>query len=117
MQTKVSSRDAAALLKQAGGSIKTLVEENRKLKKEAAVRERDVRVVKLARTMEEKGLQQELDLAEKVAVLRKAPNLEVTEEAVKLAAPQGQGFGDPSELAGTGEHPFVTFIHTGEDPR
>lgn len=114
---KISSRDAAALLKQAGAAITTLVDENRKLKKEAADRERDVRVVKLARTMEEKGLMEEHDLEEKVAHLRKVENLEVTEEAVKLAAPQGQGFGNVGEVEGAGEHPFVTFVQTGEDPR
>jgi len=114
---KVSSRDAAALLKQAGAAINTLVQENRKLKKEAADRERDVRVVKLAREMEEKGLASELDLEEKVAHLRKVENLDVTEQAVKLAAPQGRGFGDIGEVEGAGEHPFITFVQTGEDPR
>lgn len=114
---KVSSKDAAALLKQAEAAITTLVGENRKLKKEAADEAHNARVVKLARQMEEKGLAPELELVEKVAHLQKVDNLDVTEEVVKLAAPQGQGFGELSELAGTGEHPFVTYIQTGEDSR
>jgi len=114
---KISSKDAAALLKQAGAAITTLVNENRNLKKEAEDRVRDVRVVKLAREMEEKGLMGEHDLEEKVAHLRKVDDLNVTEQAVKLAAPQGQGFGAVGEVDGEGSHAFVTFIQTGEDPR
>lgn len=117
MQEKISSKDAAALLKQAGSAIRALVQENEQLKHKQAQAERDARVVKLARDMEEKGLGGESTLAEKVAHLRKVPNLDVTEQAVKLAAPQGNLLGDVGEAAGAGEHPFVTFINTGEDLR
>jgi hypothetical protein len=111
---KISSNDAAALLKQAGAAIRTLSKQNQELKDKLAAQERDARVVKIAREMEEKGLSPELDLTQKVAQLRKANNLDVTEEAVKLAAPQGVSLGDVSDTPGTGEHPFVTFIQTGE---
>jgi len=67
--------------------------------------------------MEEKGLADDLSLAEKVAHLRKAPDLNVTEQAVKLAAPQGNMFGDVGEVPSSGGHPFEVFISTGEDPR
>jgi len=116
---KISSKDASALLKQAGASIRNLVEENQGLKQKLANQERDRRVVKLAQEMDEKGLNEELSLAEKVAHLRKVPNLEVTEQAVKIAARQGQGFGGvggDDEPGGT-IHPFETFIETGEDVR
>jgi hypothetical protein len=113
---KISSRDAAALLKQAGATIRGLVAENQQLTEKLAQQERDTRVVKIARDMEAKGLSQELTLAEKVAHLRKAENLDVTEEAIKLAAPQTAGFGGLSEVPGTGgKHPFETFIESGED--
>jgi len=111
---KISSKDAAALLKQAGAAIRTLNAENQKLQEKLATQEKDARVVKIARDMEEKGLSPELDLTAKVAQLRKAENLDVTEEAVKLAAPQGLNLGDVSDTPGTGEHPFVTFIQTGD---
>lgn len=114
---KISSRDAAALLKQAGSAIRALVKENEQLKSKQAQSEHDARVVKLAREMEEKGLGGETTLAEKVAHLRRVPNLEVTEQAVKLAAPQGNLLGGVGEVGGAGEHPFVTFINTGEDFR
>lgn len=115
---KISSNDAATLLKQAGGAIRDLSAENQSLREKIARQERDARVVKLARDMEEKGLGEDLSLAEKVAHLRKAPDLDVTEQAVKLAAPQGNMFGDPSEVpSGGGGHPFEVFIATGEDNR
>jgi uncharacterized protein YacL len=111
---KVSSRDAAALLKQAGAAIRSLVKEKSQLQVKLAAQIRDQRVVKIAREMEEKGLSSEYNLAEKVAHLRKAPNLDVTEQAVKLAAPQGRAFGVVSEVPGNGQHAFESFILTGE---
>lgn len=117
MMQKISSKDASALLKQAGASIRHLVEENQSLKQKLASQERDRRVIKLAQEMEEKGLNNELTLAEKVAHLRKAPDLNVTEQAVKLASAQGHVLGDVTDEPGNGEHPFETFIATGEDVR
>jgi hypothetical protein len=115
---KISSQDASALLKQAGTSIRQLVEENQGLKQKLADQERDRRVVKLAQEMDEKGLNSELSLSEKVAHLRKVPNLEVTEQAVKLAAVQGNVLGDVDDSEpGNAVHPFETFIETGEDVR
>jgi hypothetical protein len=113
---KISSRDAAALLKQAGAAIRTLVKEKVELQEKLATQKRDQRIVKIAREMEQKGLSSELSLAEKVATLKKASNLEVTEQAVKLAAPQGRAFGVVSEVPGGGQHPFESFIMTGDDP-
>lgn len=113
---KISSNDAAVLLKQAGTAIRDLTRENLELQQQNEKNAYDSRVVKLAREMEDKDLMPEFTLAEKVAHLRKVPNIEVTAEAVKIAAPQGQGFGGVSEVPGSGEHPFVTFINTGESP-
>ena len=111
---KVSSKDAAALLKQAGAAIRNLVKEKNELQQKLAAQTRDQRVIKIARDMESKGLSSELSLAEKVATLRKAPNLNVTEQAVKLAAPQGRAFAVVSEVPGGGSHPFESFIMTGD---
>jgi hypothetical protein len=47
---KISSKDASALLKQAGSSIRNLVNENQELKDKLASQSRDTRVVKLAQS-------------------------------------------------------------------
>lgn len=112
---KISSRDAAALLKQAAAAIRTLESTNVQLQEKLAFRDRDERIVKIARDMEVKGLLPDMTLPEKVAHLRKTSNLEVTAEAVKLASPQGRGFGDVVDVPGGSSHPFETFIMTGED--
>ena len=116
---KISSKDAAALLKQAATAIRTLEGANAKLQEKIASAAKDAQVVRLAREMEEKGLMPDFDLAEKVAHLRKAPNLEVTAEAVKLAAPQSSRmFSNVGDIPGQSDtHPFETFIVTGEDSR
>jgi predicted RNase H-like nuclease (RuvC/YqgF family) len=112
---KISSKDAAALLKQAGSGIRTLVKENQDLREKLAARDQEERIQKLAREMEEKGLSQDLSLEEKVASLRKAEDLEVTEKAVKLAAPQGRMFGSlDDQPSGNGLSSFEQFIITGE---
>lgn len=68
--------------------------------------------------MESKGLGQDMNFEEKVASIAKAQNLDVTEEAVKLAAPQGQLLAGLSDQPGNGGGPsaFESFIMTGEVP-
>jgi hypothetical protein len=115
---KISSKDASALLKQAGQAILDITKENLELHHKLAARDREDRVVKIARDLEEKGLSSDLTFEEKVAAVRDAKDLNVTEEAVKMAAPQGNIIGDLSDAPGSGggtalEH----FILTGEDPR
>jgi len=115
---KVSSSDAAALLKTAGATIRTLVEKNAELQQELNDRTHHERVVKIAQQMEEKGLDSDKDLNQKIAGLKKAKNLDATEEAIKMAAPQGNFFGNPDDaVPGGGADPFVHFIQTGEDIR
>lgn len=114
---KISSQDAASLLKQAGAAIRTLVKERDGLREKVSSFERAGRVEKIARDMEEKGLSSDLSHEQKVAAISKASNLEVTEEAIKLAAPQGHVLGNIGDDApGQGVHPFEHFIMTGEDP-
>ena len=115
---KISSQDASALLKQAGSAIRALVKENGSLKEKISSKEREDRVVKIARDMEEKDLSPDLDLDEKIAAIRQADNLDVTEEAIKLAAPQSSIIGGTGELpGGGGSSALEHFILTGEDPR
>ena len=116
---KISSKDAAALLKQAATGIRSVVKENSELREKLANHETTERVEKLARDMEAKGLSPELAFEEKVAALREAENLDVTEEAVKLATPQvGVELGLPSEdVPGASVNALETYILTGEDPR
>lgn len=111
---KISTKSAAGLLKQAGAAIRTLTSKNQELQEKLAAKDKEERVVKIARTMEENGLNGETTFEEKVAMLREAPNLDVTEEAVKLAAPQAAGF-DLGEQPGSSVHPFETWLATGED--
>lgn len=116
---KISSQDAQALLKQAGAAIRFLEKERDDLMQKVATFELDDRVTKIARDMEEKDLEQELTFEEKVAQLKESKNLDITEEAIKLAAPQGSGrlLGNPDEIVtGGGSSAFETYILTGEDP-
>ena len=61
------------------------------------------------------GIGQRMTLEEKVAQLRTAENLDVSEEAVKLAAPN-MSFGEIGDTP-QGADPFMHFILTGEDSR
>lgn len=113
---KISSQDAASLLKQAGVAIRTLNKERSDLMSKIASFEKKERMEKIARDMEEKGLSNDLTFEQKVAALEKAPSLDVTEEAIKLAAPQGHGFGSLSDQPNNTASSFEHFIMTGEDP-
>lgn len=114
---KISSRDAASLLKQAGAAIRNLKSQRDDLREKVAGYEKGVRVEKIAREMEDKGLGSDLDFEQKIASLQTAQNLDVTEEAVKLAAPQGHILGNPDDMTPGGDmSAFEHFIMTGEDP-
>jgi len=113
---KISSQDASSLLKQAGAAIRALKTERDELLSKVASFEKKDRMVKIARDMEEKGLSSDLTFDQKVAVLEKAANLDVTEEAIKIAAPQGRGFGSLSDQPTNSVSGFEHFIMTGEDP-
>jgi hypothetical protein len=114
---KISSKDASALLKQAGQAILDITKENLELKTKLAAKAREDRVVKIARDMEEKGLSDDLTFDEKVAAVSQARSLDVTEEAIKMAAPQGHLMGGLSDDPGSGGNALEHFILTGEDPR
>lgn len=112
---KISSQEAQSLLKTAASTIRALQEENSSLKTEKYTFEKEARVRRLATEMEEKGLHGDLNFEEKVAHLREVPSLEITEEAVKMAAPQNGGFASLSDQPGVGASSALeTYILTGE---
>lgn len=116
---KISSIEAAGLLKTASQTIRGLVTENQGLREKVAVLEHEDRVEKIARQMEGKGLMGELSFEQKVAKLREARNLDVTEEAVKLAAPGGHelvGQTADEQHPGAASSAFEAFIMTGDTP-
>lgn len=115
--TELGIREAQALLKQAGATIRALHEENTDLREKVASNERDARITKIATEMEEKGLMPDLTFEEKVAGLRASKDLEVKEEAIKMAAPQGLDLGSLSEQPGGSDGSgFESYIITGDDP-
>ena len=117
--SNISSKDAQGVLKQAASAIRTLEDENRRLKEKVASQEREDRIQKIARDMEEKNLSDELSFEEKVAALRESKDLRVTEEAIKYAAPQGRLLGGPAgddDTPSGGTSAFEHFIMTGESP-
>lgn len=125
MSDKIGLKDGRTLLKTAASTIRTLTAEKAELTTKVAQYEENERIVKVAQEMEEKGLGNDLDFEAKVAHLKeraKTGNLAVTEEAVKLAGPQGNYFGDihddsPIGGGGSSEETLMTFILTGEDTR
>lgn len=92
---KISHVQLGEMLKTAGASITSLLEEKKGLQEQVEELESKVahfehkeKAEKIAHQMEEKNLQPELSFSEKVAGLVGRDNLEVVEEAVKLSAPQ-----------------------------
>jgi len=114
---KVSSTDAASLLHTMAASLRKVAQERDTLQEKVASYERTERCVKIARDMDEKGLHADLSFEEKVASVQKSQNLDATEEAVKMAAPQGHILGNLGEdQPGVGMSALETYIITGEDP-
>lgn len=98
---KISSDKVAAVLSTVPGMLRGLAserdnlrQENDELKEKVAEYERRERIVKLARTAEEKGISswgetEEEKVASIENAVMKGGKLEVMEEAVKLSSPNG----------------------------
>jgi len=117
---KISHQQVQALLKQAGASIRTLTQKYSGALKKVAEFEREDRMRKIAAEMETKHLNADLTYEEKLAQLRTAKDLNVTEEAVKLASPQGIKLGESVDGEGNGgsdaKGALETFIFQGDAP-
>jgi len=116
---KISGAESKLVLKTASATIRSLASENDALRQKVAAFEERTRVEKIAKAMEEKGLNADLDYTEKVAALldkERTPNLDTVEEAVKMASPQGRILGELGDGVSSGKHPFENYILTGESP-
>lgn len=93
---KISHAQVAGMMKLASENLRGLSEENQKLAKEntglkekVAQFEKKAHAEKIAKLMEDKGINNELDFHEKVAsIMDSKKDLSVIEEAVGLSAPQ-----------------------------
>lgn len=107
---------AKGLLKTAGSTIRTLGAENANLKAKVAQFEKEKRAREIASVMEEKGLEADRSIEEKVAALM-GSDLDIAEQAVKMASSGANLFGTPSEDQPSGvdaKSAFEAFIATGE---
>lgn len=92
---KISKVQAGEMMKLAAENLRALSEENQALttetatlREKVAAYEKRERAEKIAKVMDEKGLEPEASTAEKVAGLMDRDNLDVVEEAIRMAAPQ-----------------------------
>lgn len=92
---KISSQQAAEMMKTAASTLRALSEDNSKLRTEneelvekVASYEKKARAEAIAAKMEEKGLNTDLSLQEKVAQIMNRDDLDVLEQAVGMSAPQ-----------------------------
>jgi DNA polymerase sigma len=116
---KISSQNVQGVLKTAAETIRAFEAENHQLKSKVASYEKKERIEKIARDMEEKGLNAEMTFSEKVASLQNQ-DLVVAEQAVKMAAPQrGGGIklsdGD-KEVTASAASALEQYILTGDAP-
>jgi hypothetical protein len=85
---KMSGAQASEILKTSAASLRALSEENQTLKTKVAAFEKKASAERLARAMEEKGLNDGLSFEEKVASIMERDDLTVLEQAVGMSAPQ-----------------------------
>lgn len=85
---KTAQAQAGQMMKLAAENIQALSEENQDLKTKVAHYEKKERAEKIASKMEQKGLEPELSMEDKIAGLLKRDDLSVVEEAVSMSAPQ-----------------------------
>lgn len=85
---KLSNAEVGQLTKLSAETIRALSGENQELKAKVAHYEKRDKAEKIAMKMEEKGLEPDLTLKEKVDGLLKRDDLNVVEEAVGMTAPQ-----------------------------
>lgn len=85
---KISNVEAGQMMKLAAENLRALSEENQEMRTKLAAFEKKERAEKIASAMEEKGIEPELSLSDKIEGLLKRDDLEVVEQAVGMSAPQ-----------------------------
>lgn len=85
---KISGVQADQMMKLAAENLRALSEENQVMREELTSYHKRDQVTKIAQAMEEKGLEPELTLDQKIEGLLKRDDIDVVEQAVGLAAPQ-----------------------------
>lgn len=105
---KLSNAEVGQLNKLAAQTIRALSGENQELKTKVASFEKKEKAEKLAKVMDEKGLEPELSMSEKVASLLERDDLDVMEKAVGMTATQRM------KLASVKDDQLVT-VEGGED--
>jgi hypothetical protein len=85
---KLSGAQVEVMLKTSAACLRALSEENQQFREKLAQYQKKERAEALARSMEEKGLNDHLDFPEKVASLMERDDLDLLEKAVDLQAPQ-----------------------------
>lgn len=120
---KISQAQAGEMMKEAAAQIRelstrttALEDENAQLTEKLAHYAKKDRAERIAHQMEEKGLQPELELQEKVAGLMRHDDLSVMEAAVGLSTPQvklafiredDESVGDGGESMGAADQSFA----------
>lgn len=112
----VTARSAATLRAQSA-RIAELETENSHLHNKIASIERDQVIADLAVEMEEKGLNPELSLSEKVASLRNVRDLSRVQDAVSLSSAGSVRLAELSSLPGraSGTDSFTSFLVSGHE--
>ena len=108
---KIAMSKVSDILQKVPAVIQGLVAENSQLQEKVAGLEKNARARELAAEMEEKGLDIDHSLQEKIASLASMPDdeLDVHERAMKLAAPQTVSGFALEDRAGTTRDPHSAF--------
>ncbi len=111
--------DIPGVLRESATHMRKMASDNAKLEKRATDAEHELRLYKIARRMEERGLEANLDHEGKLAALRGIPDTKLAgfEQAIELAA-GGLSIGRVSEENKTSSEPaslndFDDFIASG----
>ena len=106
---------SAAVLRDAVGQIDSLETENQSLREKIASFEREGVITKIAKDMEEKGLNAGQTFEEKVASLRSHPDLQRVQAAVDMASGGAIKIADVSNLPGRGAVDSLTAFCLGQE--
>lgn len=119
---KVSSEQVSAVAARGAVTIRSLIEktaalqsENATLREKIAEFERNQEIQTIAADMEEKGLNVELSMEEKIAHIRQYTDLDKVREAVKMAGAGSVRLAEVSDQPGRGALDAFTAFCVGAD--